>query len=155
MTDKTFTADDRAAIIETCTKMTYFIDERQWADLHTVFTESITLDYGDLFGGPPTDTPRAVYIKNAERLLGNLDATQHLVSGHMVSGVGDEARCISQVVAVHVKPNNSGDSMWTSGGQYDMRLQRSEDGWRISAVRAIQRWCTGNREVLRLGKLDV
>jgi hypothetical protein len=45
--------------------------------------------------------------------------------------------------------------MWTSGGQYDMRLQRCEDGWRISAVRAIQRWCTGNREVLRLGKLDV
>ncbi|GAB2663582.1 nuclear transport factor 2 family protein [Prescottella soli] len=155
MTEERFDADDRAAIVETCTKMTYYIDERRWADLHEVFAETITLDYGDLFGSAPTDTPRAVYVKNAERLLGNLDATQHLVSGHLVSGSGDDARCISQVVAIHVKPNTSGDSMWTSGGQYDMRLRRCEDGWRISAVRAIQRWCTGNREVLRLGKLGV
>ena len=155
MTQERFDANDRAAIIETCTKMTYLIDERRWADLHEVFTETITLDYGDLFGSAPTDTPRSVYVRNAERLLGNLDATQHLVSGHLVTGSGDDAGCISQVVAIHVKPNSSGGAMWTSGGQYDMRLQRCEDGWRISAVRAIQRWCTGNREVLRLGKLDV
>ncbi|MFG1783091.1 nuclear transport factor 2 family protein [Rhodococcus oryzae] len=155
MTDERFSADDRAEIVETCTKMTYYIDERRWADLHEIFTETITLDYGGVFGGAPTDTPRADYVKNAERLLGNLDATQHLVSGHLVSGSGDEAGCVSQVVAIHVKPNKSGDSMWTSGGQYDMGLRRCEDGWRISSVRAVQRWCTGNREVMRLGKLDV
>ena len=65
MTDERFSADDRAEIIETCTKMTYYIDERRWADLHEVFTETITLDYSGVFGGAPTDTPRADYVKNA------------------------------------------------------------------------------------------
>lgn len=147
-------ADERAAIIETCTKMTYFIDERRWEDLHQIFTETIELDYSAIFGGAPTTTPRADYIQNAQFLLGNLDSTQHLVSGHLVSGDGKTAECVSQVVATHFKPNNAGEALWTSGGQYHMTLHKTgDDGWRIQSVRAIQRWCTGNREVMRLGRM--
>lgn len=143
---------DRVAVVETCLTMLLCIDERRWADLGDVFTDEIEIDYTSIFGGRVATTTRADYIRTAEALLGNLEATQHLVSNHLVTGSGDRARCISQVQAVHVKANRTGDSHFTVGAQYDMRMVREADVWRIAAVTAIMRWASGNREVMRLGK---
>jgi hypothetical protein len=152
MTD--LSQEDRTAIVETCSKMTYLIDAREWSRLSEVLAEEVTIDYTDIFGGTVATTPRESYIENAARLLGNLDATQHHVAGHLVTGGDGRARCVSQVIATHLKATGTGDPLWTVGAQYEMTLSRYDGAWRIDAVRAVQRWCSGNREVLRLGKAD-
>ena len=144
---------DRHTVVETCLSMTRYIDERRWDDLEQVFADDIEIDYTSIFGGRVATTTRAEYGRTARALLGNLDATQHLVAGHIVTGSGDDARCVSQVQAVHIKANRTGDAHFTVGAQYDMRLVRIAGEWRIKAVTATFRWASGNREVMRLGKL--
>lgn len=149
------TWDDRTAIIETATKMTYFIDGREWSRLGEILAAEVTIDYTDIFGGPVTSTPRDSYIKAAEYLLGNLDATQHHVGGHLLTVLDDgKVLCVSQVIATHVKATSTGGPLWTVGAQYEMTLALHDGTWRIELVRALQRWCSGNREVMRLGKQD-
>lgn len=148
----TLSTDDRLAIIETCAKLTYFIDERAWSRLAEILAPEVTIDYTDLFGGEAMRTPRADYIRNAELLLGNLDATHHHVGGHFVVEEDGKVRCVSQVTATHLKATPTGDPLWTVGAQYEMELAPDNGTWRITKVRAVQRWCTGNREVMRLGK---
>jgi len=144
---------DRYEIIETCTRMGELIDNRRWDELAEIFADTFDIDYTSIFGGRPATITAADMVRTSRLLLGNLEATHHLVAGHIVTGSGDAARCVSQVQATHIKHSNSGDPHWTVGAQYDMDLVRTAGGWRISALRATMRWATGNREVMRLGKV--
>jgi hypothetical protein len=148
----THSPEDRAAIIETCTKMAWAIDERRWDDLGILFADQLRIDYTDIFGGEASVITPADMVRTSQMLLGNLDATQHLVASHVVEGSGDTASCRSMVQASHLKPNRTGEPMWTVGAQYHMDLLRTAGGWRISGIRVVMKWATGNREVMRLGK---
>jgi SnoaL-like protein len=144
---------DRYEIIETCTRMGQLIDNRRWEELGEIFADSFAIDYTSVFGGTTARITPADMVTNSRLLLGRLDATQHLVAGHIVTGRGDNASCVSQVQATHVRPSTTGDPHWTVGAQYDMDLIRTPAGWRISSLKATMRWATGNREVMRLGKV--
>jgi hypothetical protein len=148
----THSVEDRASIIETCTNMAWCIDERRWDDLGLLFADHVRIDYSDIFGGSAQDITPADMVRTSQRLLGNLNATQHLVASHVVEGTGDTARCRSMVQASHFLPNRSGGPMWTVGAQYHMDLVRMPGGWRISGIRVVMSWATGNRDVMRLGK---
>lgn len=143
---------DRYEIIETCTRMGQLIDNRRWDELGEIFADTFDIDYTTVFGGRPATITPAEMIRNSQLLLANLEATHHLVTGHIVTGSGDAASCVSQVQATHIKHSTSGDPHWTVGAQYDMDLMRTAHGWRISSLRVTMRWATGNREVMRLGK---
>lgn len=144
---------DRYQIIETCTRMGLLIDNRRWEELGEIFAGEFDIDYTSVFGGSTARITPADMIRNSRLLLGNLEATQHLVTGHIVTGGGDEASCVSQVQATHIKHSPTGESHWTVGAQYNMSLIRTAAGWRISALRTTMRWAAGNREVMRLGKI--
>jgi hypothetical protein len=149
---ETHSLEDRALIVETCTKMAWAIDERRWDDLGLLFANKLRIDYTDIFGGEPSVITPADMVRTSQLLLGSLDATQHLVASHVVEGSGDTAYCRSMVQASHLKQNRTGEPMWTVGAQYHMDLVRTPDGWRISGIRVVMNWATGNREVMRLGK---
>ena len=144
---------DRYQIIETCTRMGLLIDNRRWEELGEIFAGEFDIDYTSVFGGSTARITPADMIRNSRLLLGNLEATQHLVTGHIVTGSGHQASCVSQVQATHIKHSSTGEAHWTVGAQYNMSLIRTAPGWRISALRTTMRWAAGNREVMRLGKI--
>jgi len=133
--------------------MAWCIDERRWEDLAEIFAPKIEIDYTSVFGGEARTITPADMVRTSQLLLGNLQATQHLVAGHIVTGSGDEAICKSQVQATHLLANPTGDPLWTVGAQYHMQLSRIDGRWRIAAVRVVLLWASGNREVMRLGKV--
>lgn len=143
---------DRCAIIETCLNMSRYLDERRWSDLRTVVADEIDIDFTSYFGGKAMRTSRDDYVRAAEAQLGSLEATQHIAGGHIVTGSGDQARCVSQVQATHVRPNRGGDSHFTVGAQYDMRLARVDGKWLLAGLTATLRWASGNRGVMRAAK---
>jgi hypothetical protein len=49
-----------------------------------------------------------------------------------------------------VLPNASGGPVWTVGGRYDFRLERTPAGWRIAGLTLIIRWATGNQHITQL-----
>ncbi|MGW0659536.1 nuclear transport factor 2 family protein [Streptodolium elevatio] len=82
--------------------------------------------------------------------LGGFDATQHLITNHMVDVTGDSAVCTAAFQATHRLANPFGAPLWTLGGDYRFDLARSGDGWRITGVVMTATWADGNKDLATL-----
>jgi ketosteroid isomerase-like protein len=150
---------DRAEITDTCTRMAWLADRRDWSALLEVFDDQVELDYTSLTGANPTRLAPQQVIDDWAAGLGGLTATQHLVANHLVTvqqqdpqaaPVGDTAVCTATFQATHLLPNASGGPTWTLGGHYRYTLRRTPTGWRISGVTMTADWAIGNQQVMTL-----
>jgi len=142
--------EDRYAIVEICTRMAWHTDQREWDQLTEVFAERVRLDYTSLNGGEPVElTPRQI-VQAWSGLLGNLDATQHLITNHLVTVDGDAAVCTAAFQATHRLASALGSPLWMLGGTYHVDLIRTVGGWRISGVVMTATWAEGNKDLLTL-----
>lgn len=149
-------AEDREAVVATCTSFALCIDERRWDDLESLLAPSVNVDYSDLFGGGPMTVKASELAAHSRRSLGGLTATQHLVASYLVSGTGAGAQCRSQVIANHVLlGTRTGDSTWTVGGRYTMDLKRLNDRWRITGLKFVVAWATGNRAIMEEARIAI
>jgi hypothetical protein len=142
--------EDRLAIIEVCTRMAWHADHREWDRLKTIFADKVVLDYTSLNGGEPaTLTPEQI-VGAWSGVLGGFDATQHLVTNHLVTVDGDTAVCTASFQATHRLANPFGSPLWTLGGAYRFDLLRAGDSWKISGVVMTAAWADGNKELMAL-----
>ena len=132
------------------TRMAWLADRRDWERLTEVFAERVDLDYTSLNGGEPARLSSTDLVAGWRAGLGGLDATQHLLSSHLVEVVGDRGVANAQFQAVHVLANPYGDPTWTLGGHYRYGLVRRANAWRIDAVTMTVTWASGNRQIMTL-----
>jgi SnoaL-like domain len=130
----------RSQVIETYTRMAWHADERDWRALRDVFADEVRLDYTSLQGGERATVSRDQLAESWAGLLGKLQATQHLLTNHLVTVDGDDAVCTAAFQATHLLPNPHGDPIWTLGGTYRFELVRDGSRWRISAVTMTATW---------------
>ncbi|MEU2062812.1 nuclear transport factor 2 family protein [Streptomyces sp. NPDC013455] len=133
---------DRLDVIDTCTRMAWYADQRDWDALGEVFAARATLDYTSLNGGEPATLSPAEIVDGWRTGLGVYVATHHLLGNHLVSVDGDSAVCTATFQATHRKTD---DSLWTLGGTYRFDLARTTDGWRITGVVMTAVWSDGER----------
>lgn len=143
-------AQDRMDIVEVTIRMAWLTDRRDWDRLLEVFADQVDLDYTSLTGGEPARVAASVLVTGWRDGLAGLDATQHLVSNHLVHVDGDRAMVTAQFQAVHVMTNPHGDPTWTLGGHYRLGLARHDDLWQIDAVTMTPTWATGNQQIMTL-----
>ncbi len=141
---------DRLDITDTCTRMAWLADRRDWTALLDVFDDDVELDYTSLTGGEPARLARQQVVDSWAAGLGGLTATQHLVANHLVTVTGDQAECTAAFQATHLLPNAHGGPTWTLGGHYRYALHRRPDGWRITQVTMTADWATGNQQLMTL-----
>ncbi|MGW0313599.1 nuclear transport factor 2 family protein [Streptomyces flavidovirens] len=80
--------------------------------------------------------------------LGGYDATQHLITNHLVDIEGDTAVCTAAFQATHRLATAHGSALWTLGGTYRFGLVRTAGhGWRISSVVMTTVWADGNQHL--------
>ncbi|TYC08140.1 nuclear transport factor 2 family protein [Actinomadura syzygii] len=142
--------EDRLAIIEACTRMAWHADQREWDRLAEVFADSVTLDYTSLNGGEPAVLTPEQIVEAWSGLLGAFDATQHLITNHLVTVDGDTAVCTAAFQATHRLTDPFGSSLWTLGGNYRFVLVRTGGAWKIAAVVMTATWGDGNRNLMSL-----
>ncbi|MEV8636633.1 nuclear transport factor 2 family protein [Streptosporangium sp. NPDC051023] len=99
--------------------------------LGEVFADSVTLDYTSLNGGEPAVLTPVQIVEAWSGLLGAFDATQHLITNHLVTVDGDTAVCTASFQATHRLPDPFGSSLWTLGSTYRFGLVRSDGAWRL------------------------
>ncbi|MEV0145607.1 MULTISPECIES: nuclear transport factor 2 family protein [unclassified Nonomuraea] len=133
---------DRFDVIDTCTRMAWHADQREWSELAEVFADEVLLDYTSLNGGEPVTLTPAQIVEGWEGALSAYVATQHLIGNHLVTVAGDVAVCTASFQATHRKDD---DSLWTLGGTYRFDLVRTGDGWRITGVVMTAAWSDGTR----------
>jgi hypothetical protein len=141
---------DRIAVIEVCTRMAWHTDRREWAELREIFSEKVRLDYTSLNGGEPVELTPDQIVGGWSELLGALDATQHLITNHLVTVDGDSAGCTASFQATHVLANRFGAPLWTLGGTYRFDLVRHHGSWLIAGVEMTVVWADGNKDLLAL-----
>ncbi|MGK5555995.1 nuclear transport factor 2 family protein [Actinomadura kijaniata] len=145
---------ERLDVIETCTRMAWHADRREWEALRSVFADRVRLDYTSLNGGEPVTLSADDLVAAWSRTLGAFDATQHLVANHLVTVDGDTAVCTASFQATHRLATPFGSPLWTLGGTYRFDLVRDGGGWLIGGVVMTVAWADGNHELLARAARD-
>jgi hypothetical protein len=141
---------DRLNIIDSCARMAWHADHREWEALTAVFADAVRVDYTSLNGGEPAVVTSRQLVDGWSRVLGGFDATQHLVTNHLVTVNGSTAVCTASFQATHRLANPFGAPLWTLGGTYRFDLVRTGDGWRISGIVMTATWADGNKDLMAL-----
>jgi 3-phenylpropionate/cinnamic acid dioxygenase small subunit len=144
---------DRAQISDVQLRYATAVDLRDWKLFRSCFTDEVEVDFTSLFGG---SGPRAVsadrWTEAARRTVGGLQATQHMITNHVITIEGDTATCVAYVQARHYLPNDKGDSLQTLGGYYTNHFVRTPEGWKIRRCKLTVTWNEGNWHVFELAR---
>ncbi len=124
---------DRAAVIDTIVAFANAFDRQDWPRLRSLLTDELDTDYSEFRGEPPARVSANDYVRARETGLAGV-RTLHLSTNHEVTISGDEATCYSAYQIFRVSQKDVADRLDTAGN-YEHRLQRHADGWRICAVR--------------------
>jgi hypothetical protein len=140
----------RLEILDLVNAFGLYADARRWDDLQQLLADPVRVDYTSLNGGEPVTTSPTELVRGWRRVLGGLQATQHLIANHQIALDGHRATCTAYVQATHVLPNASGGPVWTVAGRYDFALHRSSGAWRIAGLTLTVQWATGNQQIMQL-----
>jgi hypothetical protein len=138
----------REQIIDTITRVTWYADQRDWDRLPALFADTVFLDYSSITGGEPSHVAPADIVESWRQSLGRLDATQHLVTNHLVTVDGDQASVTAHFIATHVLSSAAPDPLWTLGGHYRWTLAESDGTWRVTGMTTTALWQTGNMSIM-------
>ena len=119
---------ERNEIIDVFNRYAAGVDRRDRDLYRSCFCDEIKVEVGD---GVSKDCPADEWVEQAFRALSGFQATQHIITNHMVELDGNRARGSAYLQARHFGP----ESMLTVHGSYENELVRSEDGWRIRKLR--------------------
>ena len=142
---------DRQAISDVVNRYATGIDRRQWDLYRSCFTDPVTIDFSSFAGEGEAETISVDdWVARVRGTLSGFDATHHQSSNHVHSIEGDDATCVSYMVAEHFLPNHLGDNFITLGGYYTNQLVRQEGEWKITNCKLTVTWNRGNRDLFRL-----
>jgi hypothetical protein len=140
---------DRLDVQDTLTRMSWFLDRRDWDSLAGVFGDRVLVDYTQPFGGKAENLSGDQLSQRWREQVGRLDATHHVVTGMLVELDGDRARVTANVLASLRREGTLGASLWQNGGIYDVGMTRHPAGWRIVSLTAQILWGNGNAGILQ------
>lgn len=139
---------ERESISEVLSRLYFYTDERQWDLLQTeVFTEQVLLDMTSL-GAPKPQLRTAESICNEWRdNFKDLDAIHHQSGNYIIDVRGNSAQAKTYAIASHYKEDASEGKTRAFVGSYDIELENTNRGWRISALKFILKYIQGNIEL--------
>jgi 3-phenylpropionate/cinnamic acid dioxygenase small subunit len=118
------------------------LDGRNWPLFADCFTADAVAEYANgRFEG------YAAIEANCRRAVLPLDATQHLISNHVVDVAGDSASATCYLIAQHMRADAPSGPFLLLGAAYDDELTRTVAGWRIVSRRLRTLWTDGNKNI--------
>ncbi len=134
---------DRDAIIETINLYALALDSQCWDLFERVFTTDVSADYGVGMHWQGL----AEFTRDFADFHALFDATQHVMTNHLVRVDADRASAHTYGAWRLVRYAAGDPPVWDGTGYYDDELVRTPDGWRIAKrVCRVVYW-TGNRRV--------
>ena len=141
---------DRMEITDLVNRVAVAVDSRDWEGVRSCFADEVEVDYTSLNGGAPATVRADDLVAGWRGGLSGFEATQHIVTNHVIAIEGDEATCRAYVHATHLLAARFGDPLWKVAGSYTYRLQRTPVGWKARAMTFSATWGEGNRKLPEL-----
>lgn len=128
---------DRAEIGELVAAYSHRLDDRDWTGWADLFTEDGAYQsrVGPAFKADLADV--------AERNLGALEGSHHLLGQHSITLNGDEATGRCYYIGTHVRTVAHPSRCDVVAGWYHHRYRRTPQGWRFVEVRSTPSWSAG------------
>ena len=121
-------ASDEAAIKVIINSVATFADQGDFVSIEALYADDIQVDYTSLWGGDvQTHTPESLMTAWASVLPG-FDQTYHDISNIQATVTGARAMATADVIADHYL----GADFWQVSGQYEYRLVKQTDRWKIT-----------------------
>lgn len=143
---------DRAEISDVQLRYATGLDMRDWKIFRSCFADEIDVDFTSVFGGAPRHVTADKWTEAARRTVSGLQATQHMITNHVITLDGDNALCVAYVQAQHYLPNDRGAATQTMGGYYTNQFVRTRAGWRIRSCKLTLTWNAGNWGIFELAR---
>ena len=128
---------DRAEISDVIHRYATGVDSRDWPLLRSIFADEVLFDTRSWTGGGPQFMRADDWVVQVADMLSGFDTTRHYLSNHVHRIEGDEATCVSNMIALHYLVEGEARDMHASFGYYTRRLKRGPDGWLIHAHQLI------------------
>ncbi|MEV4450397.1 MULTISPECIES: nuclear transport factor 2 family protein [Streptomyces] len=146
---------DRTEISETITRYFIALDLRDWPAMRATLTETLDLDFSELFGDPRAVVASDDFIGAAPQRMSGFRATQHISPNHVITidSDGDSAEATAYMYAWHAVDTPDGvENTYTLRGSYDISMRRTDDGWRMSRLRMHVWHEAGSKDVFRISR---
>lgn len=115
------------------------IDAQDWDGVADRMTDPIHTDYESFGAGPPASQPPRDVIAGWKGIVPGFEHTHHQLGNYNVEVDNDRASVSCYVTASHVL----GERCWTVVGRYEMALVRQGGAWRLSSLRLLYRFQSG------------
>jgi hypothetical protein len=135
--------NEREDIVQLINLYGFAMDTQRWELFDRIFTDDVDADYG------PTShwTDRERFKSDFGSFHALFDATQHVMTNHLVTADGDRAHAHTYGSWRLVRHAAGDPPVWDGTGWYDDELVRTGSGWRIARrVCRVVFW-TGNPRV--------
>lgn len=134
---------DREDVIEVLNLYGLAMDTRRWDLFDRIFTPGCDVDYG------PTSCwqDRERFKADFGAFHALFDATQHVMTNHLVSVSGDVAHAHTYGSWRLIRHAAGDPPVWDGTGYYDDQLVRTQAGWRIAKRVCRVIYWTGNPRV--------
>jgi hypothetical protein len=125
------------------------LDNKNWAQFESLFTDEIDTDF-TAWGIPPQRIPKAYFVAMfSQQSFKRADLiTQHLYTNFRISIENDTATCVCNFMGQHFIPNFEGGEEYCLRGEYTDGLVKTKDGWKINKLKYRQFYATGNAALL-------
>lgn len=124
---------DELAVQRVPTEIEIAVDRKDWQRARSFFADEIRVDFSSLSGAPPATISADDLIAAWSANLGPQKQSHHQRGHGLVTLDGDLATIYSQGYAWNRMEGN-GDPLWEVWGNYTHELQRTPEGWRVTAM---------------------
>ena len=142
----------RAAISDVVNQYATGIDRRDWPLYRACFADEIELDFSSWNGAEPMRMKADDWVEGVKSTLSGFDATQHVSTNHVHEIAGNEATCVSYMMALHHIVEDAERKMQAIGGYYTNKLRLGPNGWRIYACKLTVTWEKGDRALFQIAQ---
>lgn len=136
---------DESEVREVVEAFPRLADGRDWAGLRALFADEVDLDYTSVAGGEPARVTAEDLVAGWKTGLERYKQTKHNFSPPDVTLEGDVATATFTGQATHVRDVDGKETRWSCGGDYEYKLSRTPQGWKVSAARFRMKWEQGQR----------
>ena len=141
---------DREDIVALINLYGLAMDSQRWDLFDRIFTADCDADYGSTAHW----NDRESFKRDFGGFHAHFDATQHVMTNHLVAVQGDSARSVTYGLWRLIRHAAAGDHpagpLWDGSGWYEDRWLRTGEGWRIAKRVVKVVWATGNPAVQEL-----
>lgn len=132
---------DHAEMIRIADAIDAAVDAKDWALARSFFTDEVQVDFTSLVGGEPATIPGDALIAGWSANLTAEKTSFHLRGNHRITFEGRDAAVMQSHGYAWNRmesgslPQNGGEALWEVWGTYDHGFTRTQDGWRVNAMR--------------------